>query len=1636
MDGLIHAALEAEVILNRAKHVNTILSPFDRGVPDHKMTWTHDKMHFAEPVDESRTKFQRSVGGAPSKAVEKFDLFKKLHELYSELSRDEVLHGNFQGLKTSSYLLEKLLAKYNLNTLIVNLYPGNKGYSLSLKINGSSQHNPGDPNTSTSQHETLIETPRWPYEEEDLLSYIDNEELPVVLLDLLEAEHSCLFYSGCIIAQIRDYRQAYPSFLCDTHHVLLRPTNQSIITDASCIGGRCGWAGEERGALEAVEAALVHAAAPPLCLDPRPAVGLLAARLHAAPRLFNTPRIRRQARRFSQVAVNRKRKLDQFTHYHGLELLELIHRQRAKNSRQSVPHTRLTSKFPKKPPEVFKPIESPRMEAVPLAPPSSPGGPLRLARAYERPRPTPDCQPQLVEEYVLETERAPPHAQAQAGFFHIKLSILQRPSDQEFLGELYVDRDHVEGEKNGAACRFTLGSRLQANKYIQQFTEIFTEEGRKSVRIKHIVPGQLPRVSFTGGMREMGQQLLQQRSAAASNATVHTHATTGPGEKHYICLSRNSNSWIRFLCRTQLRVVRQNRNSSTNCPFPASTIMFYNSMVLRSASACRTPAISATPNTHTNARQLPILQAQLQQVASAANVAAVGSTGTVGVGTVGVGSVGVGSVGVGVGVAAAVADPALKPLPSPTTPRLSPQVQNASHEIHSTQASTNQLLAQQLTNPPQPLNPQKLQSAIIHIQHPLMSTTGTSQVQSIQYSNASSAQQKPTMTKPRTTNPAISALVTSLMNSAQQFQQAASQKSAVSTASTSANKTILNLLNSAPAAMTHVSSTADSVEHKLLGRTVSIAGARLITATTASHTMPTYTQQVGLQSPQTVPAPTRRYCRSAVTTDSTGANKTILNLLNSAPAAMTHVSSTADSVEHKLLGRTVSIAGARLITATTASHTMPTYTQQTILNLLNSAPAAMTHVSSTADSVEHKLLGRTVSIAGARLITATTASHTMPTYTQQTILNLLNSAPAAMTHVSSTADSVEHKLLGRTVSIAGARLITATTASHTMPTYTQQTILNLLNSAPAAMTHVSSTADSVEHKLLGRTVSIAGARLITATTASHTMPTYTQQTILNLLNSAPAAMTHVSSTADSVEHKLLGRTVSIAGARLITATTASHTMPTYTQQTILNLLNSAPAAMTHVSSTADSVEHKLLGRTVSIAGARLITATTASHTMPTYTQQTILNLLNSAPAAMTHVSSTADSVEHKLLGRTVSIAGARLITATTASHTMPTYTQQTILNLLNSAPAAMTHVSSTADSVEHKLLGRTVSIAGARLITATTASHTMPTYTQQTILNLLNSAPAAMTHVSSTADSVEHKLLGRTVSIAGARLITATTASHTMPTYTQQRAGRHDARVVHRRQRRAQAAGADRVHRRGKTHHCHHGEPHHAHLHAIGRSAVTTDSTGANKTILNLLNSAPAAMTHVSSTADSVEHKLLGRTVSIAGARLITATTASHTMPTYTQQVLGGYTCESNETTNVSSSESALLERLMGPEAAPPAQPQPQPVCHVQGLSLASLQGLQGIQGLQNVQVQIPGLSAPISLSLNVSGSPSGLLVSVPPTTSVVLNQPSVLSLPIAQLMGGGVKGAVRGGVQVVRGVAGAGQAGQAGAAGQAGQAA
>lgn len=126
---------------------------------------------------------------------------------------------------------------------------------------------------------------------------------------------------------------------------------------------------------------------------------------------------------------------------------------------------------------------------------------------YQPPKESSDYLPQLVEEYILETEM--PSKNNSKRVYYIKLSILQRPSNFEYLGELYLDRDHKENERNGVACRFTLGSRLHATKYVQQFTETFTKSGRQNVKMLH-----------NPGFKMLSNQTQQQNNSAKSSTSV------------------------------------------------------------------------------------------------------------------------------------------------------------------------------------------------------------------------------------------------------------------------------------------------------------------------------------------------------------------------------------------------------------------------------------------------------------------------------------------------------------------------------------------------------------------------------------------------------------------------------------------------------------------------------------------------------------------------------------------------------------------------------------------------------------------------------------------------------------------------------------------------------------------------------------------------------------------------------------------------------------------------------------------------------------------------------------------------------------------------------------------------------------
>lgn len=618
----------------------------------------------------------------------------KLTRLYfEELSKvphatpDSVLNN----LENECDLLGRLVQREGLHTLIVNLYAGNKGYSLGIRNSSETGH-------TFDKNALLSETQLMGYEQGELLSSIDNGQLPAMLAEQLEGSHSHLFYDGCIIAEVRDYRKAFPHTKAEVHHVLLKPTTQSVLSDVTSLTSDGDWSHEERLVLESH---LVAATQGPLCLDPSPAPSLASTRIRQSKALITDNQLMRQAKKFSQVTINRKRKLEQLTQPEGLTIQDLMQKLRTKRGIST------TTACP--PPSLVNP---------PLLPPSTPIDVLRYAKAYERPRETRDCLPQLIEEYILETERG------QGRIYHIKLSILQRPSNSEYLGELYVDRDHREGEKNGSACRFSLGTRAQANHYIQQFTEIFTEEGRKNVRIKHVVPGQAPRVTCTPGMQRAHQQaqaqaaqiVAQQLQQAQSQHVAQQILSRAQGQLNTLTSQVAS-------MKTATEATSSGQANLTNLDLSVVP------------PAVETTTSSAVP---TISNGMPHNTATLQVEASSMSGVDVNSCN-----------------GSGILVFQQKPPPCVNSISATNVPVLQAQLQAGS------------------------------QSSI---------------------GETSSQSQGETSFKKHSTNPAISALVTSLMNSAQQFQQQAAANAAAAAmnnsvqASTKSNNTaILSLLNSSPA---------------------------------------------------------------------------------------------------------------------------------------------------------------------------------------------------------------------------------------------------------------------------------------------------------------------------------------------------------------------------------------------------------------------------------------------------------------------------------------------------------------------------------------------------------------------------------------------------------------------------------------------------------------------------------------------------------------------------------------------------------------------------------------------------------------------------------------------------------------------
>ncbi|XP_034505765.1 transcription factor SPT20 homolog [Ailuropoda melanoleuca] len=218
-------------------------------------------------------------------------LYEKLYDIYVEECGKEP--EATEELRSNVNLLEKLVRRESLPCLVINLYPGEGGYSLMLE----------------GKHGEYSETIRLPYEEGELLDYLDAEELPPALLDLLEKSQVNFFHCGCVIAQVRDYRQCSggepPGY--QSRHILLRPTMQTLACDVQSItSDGQEWTQEDKLLLESQ---LILATAEPLCLDPSIAVACTANRLLYDKQKMNTRPMKRSLKRYSAPFLNPQQEL-------------------------------------------------------------------------------------------------------------------------------------------------------------------------------------------------------------------------------------------------------------------------------------------------------------------------------------------------------------------------------------------------------------------------------------------------------------------------------------------------------------------------------------------------------------------------------------------------------------------------------------------------------------------------------------------------------------------------------------------------------------------------------------------------------------------------------------------------------------------------------------------------------------------------------------------------------------------------------------------------------------------------------------------------------------------------------------------------------------------------------------------------------------------------------------------------------------------------------------------------------------------------------------------------------------------------------------------------------------------------------
>ncbi|XP_042648438.1 transcription factor SPT20 homolog isoform X12 [Tyto alba] len=420
-------------------------------------------------------------------------VFQKLYDLYIEECEKEPEIK--QKLRRNVNLLEKLVMQETLSCLVVNLYPGNEGYSLMLRgKNGSDS-----------------ETIRLPYEEGELLEYLDAEELPPILVDLLEKSQVNIFHCGCVIAEIRDYRQSgnMKSPTYQSKHILLRPTMQTLICDVHSItSDNHKWTQEDKLLLESQ---LILATAEPLCLDPSIAVTCTTNRLLYNKQKMNTRPMKRCFKRYSRSSLNRQQEVAHYSTPPQLRLLDYVQKRKERKGAQQ---------YDLKISKAGNCVDMWKQNPCYLTAPSEVDV-EKYAKVEKSIKPD-DSQPtvwpahEIKDDYVFECEVG---NQLQK----TKLTIFQSLGNPLYYGKIQTLKGDEENDNLLTPSQFLIGSKTDAERVVNQYQELVQNEAKCPVKMFH----------NSGGMVNLshlspGKEMEQPESISGSVQS----SVLGKGVKH------------------------------------------------------------------------------------------------------------------------------------------------------------------------------------------------------------------------------------------------------------------------------------------------------------------------------------------------------------------------------------------------------------------------------------------------------------------------------------------------------------------------------------------------------------------------------------------------------------------------------------------------------------------------------------------------------------------------------------------------------------------------------------------------------------------------------------------------------------------------------------------------------------------------------------------------------------------------------------------------------------------------------------------------------------------------------------------------------------------------------------------------